>query len=721
MASSLTTRTLKRLGTMTVGELAQRGRQELLKRIERLPSLNGQSDPRVSLEMCAPALANPASALQALRVRLPVCFFVGLSEPGTVPTLDGRVAEERREVGAAADLLLERRFNLLGYRALWFGDPIDWHLDPVSTRRAPLAHWSRLDPLEWAEVGDSKIVWELNRHQWIVHLAQAWVFTRDERYAAACVSSIESWIQANPVGYGINWASSLEVAYRLMSWCWVATLIRDARAVTGKWAITLLAAIWAHAHYVERYLSHSFSPNTHLTGEALGLFYAGVLFPDFRDAERWRELGTRVLEAQSFAQLSSDGVHFELSTCYHRYTVETYLQFVLLAQRNRLPVPGGLMGRLERMIEFLIAIQRPDGSIPSIGDADGGALCPLVRRSRDDARGVYAVAAALFRRPDFAWAASGDVSHLIWMTGGRGLETFDSLRAAPPSSGASRLFALGGYAIMRSGWEPDAHQLIVDVGPLGCPISSGHGHADLLSVQCAAFGEPILVDPGTYCYTADPPWRDYFRSTAAHSTVRVDQRDQAHPAGPFKWRSRPLGRVREWRSDDRIDLLDAEHDAYSGQTDSVICRRRVMFVKPHFWLLIDDVEGHARHPIEVAFQFAPIRVTRGPHPWVRADTAKGHVFWVAAFASEPLQTKVACGELVPMRGWTSSDYGERQPAPMLIYSSLATLPWRCLTLLLPDAERSDSPPSVSLLYDEAHRPRGLTFEESGTSLAIDGH
>jgi hypothetical protein len=253
--------------------------------------------------------------------------------------IERRATEERRKVIVAATRLIERRFNLLGYRSLSFGDPVDWHLDPVSSRRAPLVHWSRLDPLDSAVVGDSKVVWELNRHQWVVHLAQAWTLTRDERYAAECVSMIESWIGANPIGIGINWASSLEVAYRLMSWCWVATLIRDAPAVTGSLALTLLAAVWAHARHVRRYLSHSFSPNTHLTGEALGLFYAGVLFPDFRDAAQWRDLGMRVLLDQSSAQLSRDGVHFELSTCYHRYTVETYLQFALLATRNGVPVP----------------------------------------------------------------------------------------------------------------------------------------------------------------------------------------------------------------------------------------------------------------------------------------------------------------------------------------------------------------------------------------------
>jgi hypothetical protein len=504
-----------------------------------------------------------------------------------------------------------------------------------------------------------------------------------------------------------------------MSWCWVVTLIRDAPAVTGSWALTLLAAVWAHAHHVRRYLSRSFSPNTHLTGEALGLFCAGVLFPDFRDAPRWRELGLRVLVDQSSAQLSPDGVHFEQSTCYHRYTVETYLQFALLATRNDVPVPEEVWTRLESMMEFLIAIRRPDGSLPPIGDDDGGALCPLVRRSRDRASGVFAVAASLFRRSDFAWAAGGDVSHLMWMRGTAGLDAFDSVRSAPPSSGASRLFPSGGYAAMRSGWDVTAHQMILDVGPLGCPISSGHGHADLLSVQCVAFGEPILIDTGTGSYTVDEPWRNYYRSAAAHSTVRVNQRDHAHPAGPFKWHSRPRATVLEWHSDDLFDVVHAEHDAYSAI--SVTCRRRVIFVKPHYWLLIDDVEGTGSHRVDVTFQFAPMHVTRGPHPWVRARTPKGRDFWIAAFASERLRTDVACGELHPIRGWMSADYGQREPAPLLTYSSLASLPWRCVTLLFPDAAPSPSPPFVSPLYDDGRRPRGLVFHSSGLSLVIDDH
>src|SRR4029453_19034472 len=103
------------------------------------------------------------------------------------------------------------------------------------------------------------------------------------------------------------------------SWCWTAALIRNASAVSGQWMMTLLVSIWQHANHVRRYLSYYSSPNTHLTGEALGLFYAGTLFPEFRDAAEWRDTGARVLLAESRSQLLPDGVHFELSTCYQRY------------------------------------------------------------------------------------------------------------------------------------------------------------------------------------------------------------------------------------------------------------------------------------------------------------------------------------------------------------------------------------------------------------------
>ncbi|HEV3215920.1 MAG TPA: alginate lyase family protein [Vicinamibacterales bacterium] len=712
-------RRASRIAEMPLAEVACRGRQAASKWLECVAG-DRAFDAEAVLHAQNPAFADASAALRMLRESAPRRFFAGVEDAARVAA---DVPAHPHDVVAAAADHLQGRFDLLGYRALWFGEPIDWHLDPVWARRSPRVHWSRLDPLDPESVGDSKIVWELNRHQWLVRLAQAYAFTGEERYAEACLSAIDGWLDANPPRVGVNWSSSLEVSYRLMSWCWVLMLVRQSPALSEPRLLNTLAAICAHANHIARYLSVYFSPNTHLTGEAIGLFYAGTLFSEFKDARRWRDLGARILVSESGAQICSDGVHFERSTCYHRYTAETYLQFLLLAARNGVDVPETVIDRVRGVMEFVLAVRQPDGSMPLIGDNDGGQLLPLVERTRSDTRGVLAVGAALFQRPDFAWAAGGLAPEVPWLMGPIGVQAFERLGPTRPASAGSRLFPSGGYAVMRSGWERDAHQMIVDVGPLGCSVSAGHGHADLLAVQCAIFGEPCLVDAGTYCYTPEAEWRNFFRSTAAHSTITVDGYNQAAPAGPFSWAKRPSARVREWRSNRQWDFLDADHSAYADLPDRVTHRRRVIFVKPHYWVVIDDVTADVKaggcHQIEVAFQFAPIHVSQVPGSWARADTAGGRSLWMTSFSPGKTEVSIKRGELAPIRGWVSADYGQRQPAPMLIYSTNAVLPWRSITVLIPEREQHSTSPVALPLLDDNGLPIGLILEDRHQSILID--
>ena len=184
-----------------------------------------------------------------------------------------------------------------------------------------------------------------------------------------------------------------------------------------------------------------FSPNTHLTGEALGLFYAGVLFREFADAPRWRELGARILLTESRRQITADGVHFEQSTCYQRYTIDIYLHFLLLAARNGISVPPALSDKRHgAWWSSCCRCASQMDRIPLIGDVDGGALLPLTRRGPDDARGIFAVAAATFDRSDFAWAAQGLAPEVPWLLGRAGEHAFEALRpACAARSGVARV------------------------------------------------------------------------------------------------------------------------------------------------------------------------------------------------------------------------------------------------------------------------------------------
>jgi len=699
---------LQRLRQMPLSEIAGRSRQEASKWWDRVASTSARPTP-------SGTALDGDERLEAIRAGIARRFFAGADDDQTPAVLSERLRDAASDVMASAERGLEGRFDLLGYRGLSFGNPPDWHADPVSGKHAPLVHWSRLDPLDRTSVGDSKVVWELNRHQWLVRLAQAYRLSGDERYAEAVAAHVTGWLRANPAGHGINWASSLELSFRLVAWCWTLVLLRRSPQITPQLFGGMLASIESQAAHVEKYLSHYFSPNTHLTGEALGLFYAGTLLPDLTRARVWRERGAAILADEIGRQVRPDGVYFEQSTCYQRYTVEIYLHLFLLARRNGVALPRDVGEPIQRMLDFLLTVRRPDGTVPQLGDSDGGCLLPLADRSPDDYRGVFSIAAAVFGRPDYAWAAGGLAPETVWLLGREGADQAASVEPAPPTRRPSRLFPNGGYAVMGSGWEPSAHHLIFDVGPFGCPFSGGHGHADLLSIQCAAFGQPFLVDAGTGTY-ADPAWRDHFRATAAHSTVVVDGESQALPAGPFAWRQRPAVRLRRWLSTEALDFADAEHDAYGRLSDPVSHRRRVLFVKPRYFVVVDDLEGAAEHRVEVRFQFGAGDVGWGPGRWARA-VAGGRGLLVCPVATVPLDARVRTGGCDPIEGWISADYGRREPAPALVYAAVARLPMRIFTLLLPCADPSANPPEPRLLACDYAGPTAIALGEGGESVA----
>jgi len=697
---------VERLMRSDLSALAMRSAQEARKWLERA-HLAGWGD-----ASGAPMPAEIVRAAAAVRLAPKGPrgdrFFRGVLGSGAA-LVAASVPEALRQASAVFEKSRAGQFDLLGYRALAFGVPIDWQLDPVSGQRAPALHWSLIRPLDPAQVGDSKVICELNRCQWWVTLARAFAMGGDPAIPPALAAHALRWREANPPGQGVNWSSSLEVSLRLISFCWTAFLLRAESALPTTALEALLHEVRSHARHVARYLSRQFSPNTHLTGEALGLFYAGTALPELEEAAGWRETGAQILIEQIDAQILSDGVYFEQATAYQRYTIEIYLHFLILAAASGFPLPARVGEVVVRMLDFLLFVRRPDGTLPSIGDADGGWLLPLTERGPADLRGVFSTAAAWFSRADYAWAAEGLAPETLWLLGEEGHDAFRALAPAPPASAPSRLFVEGGYAVMRSDWPREAHQLIFDCGPLGCPVSSGHGHADLLSIQCSIFGEPVLVDPGT-CVYPEPVWRNRMRASSAHSTITLDGQEQAEPAGPFRWKQHPSAQPLRWSVTPSLELAMGSHEAYRRLPDPVRHQRQVLFVERHFWIVIDDLEGAAEHRVDLRFQLAPMQVRQEPggDGWVRALTPGGRALLVRTFATCPLELAIHTGEMEPPRGWISLDYGQLQPAPLLVYTGRAPLPMRIVTLLFPLA-RADAPPPLVTAIRTGGQPVGLSF------------
>src|SRR6185436_11254505 len=191
--------------------------------------------------------------------------------------------------------------------------------------------------------------------------------------------------------------------------------------------------LYLNARHLETYPSTYFSPNTHLTGEALGLFYLGTLLPEFKESARWRNSGLQILLTQLARHVQSDGVYFEQSSYYHRYTTDFYLHLCILLRANGHAATSELNEKLRLLLDHLMYVTRPDGTTPLFGDDDGGRLLKLGDSPANDFRSTLATGAALFDRGDYKFVSGGASQETLWLLGPAGLAALDRIEASEPS------------------------------------------------------------------------------------------------------------------------------------------------------------------------------------------------------------------------------------------------------------------------------------------------
>ena len=624
--------------------------------------------------------------LDHFRSRTEPEFFAGLDTANagtaTIDQLRTRWPQASSEIVERADHIIEGRFDILGFRGLSFGEPIDWLLEPTSGKRTPSIHWSKLNYLDAELAGDKKIVWELNRHQYFTTLGQAYWLTADERYAQTFAAHLESWMDQNPPKLGINWVSSLEIAFRSISWLWGFYFFKNSSSLSSQTFLRALRFLYLHARHLETYLSTYFSPNTHLTGEALGLFYLGVLLPEFEEAARWRNTGRRILLEQLPIHVRPDGVYFEQSSYYHRYTADFYVHFLILARANGEVVSNAVDDRLRALLDHLMYITRPDGTTPLLGDDDGGRLMMLDRRPANDFRATLSTGAALFERSDYKFVAGGPAEETLWLLGAAGLQSLDQIIAKEPAK-QSVAFESGGYYVMRDGWTAKSNYLLFDCGPHG-QANCGHAHADALAFELAANGRTLLVDPGTYTYTGSKELRDWFRSSPAHNTLTVDRRSSSVVAGPFSWKSIARCQRLTWISQDRFDYVAGAHDGYATMSQPAAHERGILFLKRDYWVIRDRLKSVGERSADLWFHFDP-----ASDPLIEA-AALQDTFIAENNGESGLDVHgfAESGRWRREDGWVSHCYAQKDPARIYVFSALLSGVRDAITLLMPRTSKS---------------------------------
>ena len=646
---------LKKLKGRSLAELADRGRQKVGAIAERAglsdASVFSDEDFFASLDCDA---ATGQELLDHFRSRGRNYFFPSFNDRNeTVEVLNERFPDERERLIVQAKKICAGRFDLLGFSDLEFGGPMpDWHLEPLSAKRSPLVHRSAISEIDSSESGDKKIVWELNRHQYLIVLGTAYWVTEDERYANTALAHIVDWIDKNPPKLGVNWVSSLEIAYRSISWIWAINFFLESPSMSGEVLLRMLKCLSISGRHIENNLSTFTSPNTHLTGEALGLFALGSFLPELKDAARWRDKGIEILDGEIDKQVRADGGYAEQSTQYQRYTADIYLTYFILrrGQDGAYTVPK----RLERLLEYLIYVAQPEGRTPLIGDDDGGRLHFLDGRPFDDFRSTLAVGAALLQSRELKFTAGESSPEMLWLLGRQGIEDFDAIEPIAPADTA-RAFKQSGFYSIRNSWKKDASFLLIDCGPHGF-LNGGHAHADALGVIVSVNGVPVFVDSGTYNYTSDPEARELFRSTAAHNCLTVDGKSSSVTAGPFAWKTKAETNVIEWKSDSASTIFCGEHNGFARL--GVGYERVIRFAADGVTEIVDRIRTEGVHSFEGNFILSPdvfvdsfgerevfLKTKDGNHELLRIDTMLAECL-ECGWRAEPAKISPRYGALV---------------------------------------------------------------------------
>jgi len=640
--------------------------------------------------------ASLQEALSHIRSERPR-FFIGPSLKGEIVSFIQREFPQlKEEIIVEADKVCAHIFDLLGSGPVNLDEFVErhggrevcgylpWHFDfKVGYQWNPKKFYKEIRPAYGK--ADIKVPWELSRFQHVAVLGQAYWLTGDEKYAREFVRQVDDWIDHNPPKFGVNWACTMDVAIRVANWILGFYFFRDSRAFTEEFLIKFLKSLLIHGRHIMANLENRGMTTNHYLADLVGLIYLGIAFPEFKEARRWREFGVQDLIKEMGKQVYDDGMDFEASTCYHRLALELFFYPAVLCRLNGIELPQPFHEKLKKMFDFVLYVLKPNGRMPQIGDNDNGRLHVLGKRDILDMTYLLTFAALYYKDPRHKIEEFGFAPEALWLFGLEAYECWNKMPGRSVEELESKAFPDGGIYVMRH----KSDYMVISCGPNGQGGLGGHAHNDKLSFELCVDGEDFIVDPGTYIYTADPGWRNKFRSTAYHNTVVVDKQEQnrINESRLFGLKNDADVKINRWETSDKWDALDAQHSGYNRFPDPIIHRRRFFFNKREkYWIVNDIMVCAGEHSWDSYFHFGSANAT----------TKSGELLIVGASHTNIVMILAEGGQLSSAikDEWVSPGYGTRVKGKMVKYSGLLSNSLNLTIIISPYKQLQERPEEI---------------------------
>lgn len=546
-----------------------------------------------------------------------------------------------------------------GYVRLFGGDPVP--LDLVTG--ASENHWSALENTPPEK--DIKFIWEPARFGWAITLARAYAFSGDSAYARDFWDKTLQFLTTHSPNLGRQWQSAQEVAIRMMALIFCDRILATSPSSEPENRNRLWQAIAEHAQRIPATLVYALAQNNnHLLSEAAGLYAAGLYLPEHPQANAWRQSGWKWLNWGFQHQIDEFGTYIQQSTNYHRLM----LQLALYADHIRRTAgdpdwPSETRSRLSAATNWLWALtDHQTGRVPNLGANDSANIFPLSNLPSGDYRPLVDAAAKAFLNQDIY-----DRPNLAEMANWFDLSApTTNFQKQPQAPDMLRLGAENGRAFLHTP-----------------RFSDRPSHADQLHTDLWWHGVNVALDPGTYQYNAAKPWANALATAKVHNTLTLDGLDQMLRAGRFLWLDWAQAEVLAHEVDEsgNITRVTAEHNGYRKLGAR---HQRTLTVTEDGWNVADAILPYNKpdekiHAVRLTwllpdwtwlFETKDILCLTGPDFGLQLQIEGTDQ--IALFrGGETLHGEL---EPEPIWGWTSSTYGVKAPALLIVASQTGQLP-----------------------------------------------
>ncbi len=612
-------------------------------------------------ELCEAGVQTDNEGYAALKRSQTLPFLFPLGRP---PKLAGHIndAESKRSPSLVERLALLRVDRCVYFFHTPSPERNNWHKNPFTGGRSVSDQvWLDL-PFFNEATGDARVMWEPSRAAWAYDLARAAARDGDQAHAVEFWRWVDSWMDGNQPFDGCQWMCGQESAVRLMAVLFGFWVFED-ETKPHRWGqIAKLA--WATGYRIEHHIDYAISQrNNHALSEACGLMLIGYLFPEFQAASRWRQMGRRIMTQQLREQIYDDGSYIQHSFNYHRVMLQVSLLALRIAELANEPFEHDIYDLLDKAKIFLHAhIDERTGRTPNYGNNDGALALPLNECDFSDYRPVLQAVHFLVNRERLLPAGNWD-EDLCWLFGDEAADalTNDSCAELRMKSSA---FEAGGYYTLRNNasWAMmRCHQ-----------YRDRPAHSDQLHLDLWWQGINVLQDAGTYLYFAAGR-RDveqYFKSTRAHNTIEIDNREPTEIVSRFLMLPWLSGKIKHYHAEgDMPAWMVGERYDYDRAPWTVMHRRSVICLAVNLWVVVDDLLGNGDHKATLRWHLAD-------WPWALDDEV-GRVTATTEYGDVSLAVSSGSASKTPLnlvsgrdhdgdiQGFVSPYYNEKLPAPTL--------------------------------------------------------